>query len=389
MYVTMLVHNTIGRGTFDRAHSLGRHLVRSGHTVTLFAGASARATPRHHFMNGVEVIEASDPLPARARESGLSPFDLVHRMRCVASRQCDVVHCFDHRPAVSFPGIRLARMKRAACIFDWADLWGQNGIAGERRPLARMSLGAIDHFLEQRVRRNADGLTVINSALRDHAHKHFRSPIHLLPVGASSDLIKPLPKMEMRKRFGLPEDRPIAVYTGLAPYDVAYLAEAFVRVLKQHPRALLVTSGRPFPMVDQIFKAAGYADHLLCLGMLDREALAAAMSSADVLLLPYTNRPVNLFRYPNKLGDYLSVGRPVVTNATGDLGRLVIEEKVGFAVPDTTEAFAAAIARLFADRDLAEDIGRRGRCVAENKLDWRFLATGLERFYEQVVSSRS
>jgi glycosyltransferase involved in cell wall biosynthesis len=387
--VTMLVHNTIGRGTFDRAHSLGRHLVRIGHNVTLFAGASARSTPRRHFMNGVEVIEASDPLPARGRESGLSPFDLIHRMRSLHSRPCDVVHCFDHRPAVSFPGIRLARIRRAACIFDWADLWGQNGIAAERRPLGRVSLGMMDHFLEQRVRRNADGLTVINTALSEHAQKHFRTPIHLLPVGASSDLIKPLPKKEMRQRFGLPEDRPIAVYTGLAPYDVAYLAEAFVGVIKQHPKALLVTSGRPFPVMDQIFKAAGYADHLLCLGMLEREALAAAMSCADVLLLPYTNRPVNVFRYPNKLGDYLSAGRAVVTNATGDLGRLVIEEKVGFAVPDTTEAFAAAVARLFADRDLADEIGRRGRCVAENKLDWGFLATGLERFYQQTISSRS
>jgi glycosyltransferase involved in cell wall biosynthesis len=381
----MLVHNTIERGTFDRAHSLGRHLVGNGHKVTLFAGATSRAAGRRRFLDGVEVIEPFDPLPSRARESGLSPFDVFNRVRQLHSRPCDIIHCFDHRPAVSLPGLLFSRRRRIPCLFDWADLWGRDGIAGERRPLSRISLGTMDHLLEERVRRRAHGLTVINTALRNRASQRFDVPIHLLPVGANSDLIKPLPRHDMRRRFGLPADALIAVHTGLAPYDMRYLAEAFVELVRRQPNALLVMTGRHFPVVARTIGEAGFSDRLVWLGMRHRAELTAAMACADVLLLPYTNRPVNVFRYPNKLGDYLSAGRPIVTNRTGDLGELVVRERVGLVAEDTPESFALAIKQLFDNPDLAADLGQRGRDLAETKLDWRFLAADLERFYHDIL----
>ena len=304
----MLVHNTIGRGTFDRAHSLGRHLAAKGHTVTLFAGASGRSRPRRHRLNGVELIEPFDPLPARARESGLSPFDLANRVRSLRVEKCDLVHCFDHRPTVSLPGLLLGRMRRVPVIFDWADLWGRQGIADERKPLSRFSLGLLDQLLEERVRRRADALTVINTALRDRAQQRFDMPMHMLPVGASSDLIKPFPKDEARRHLGIPLDASVAVHTGLAPYDIRYLAESFVHLAKWRPKALLVTAGRHFPALEEVVGAAGISERVVRLGILDRTELIQAMGCADVLLLPYTNRSVNIYRYPNKLGDYLSAG---------------------------------------------------------------------------------
>ena len=386
MRIIMLVHNTIARGTFNRAHSLGRHLAARGNEVTLLAGASARAKRQRRNLNGVEVIEAFDPLPRRARESGLSPFDFFGRLRCLWRDRYDIIHCFDHRPTVSLPALALARKRKTPCIFDWADLWGFEGIASQRGWLSRAFLGSVDQFLEDRVRHRADALTVINTKLRDRAQARFQVPIHLLPVGANSDLIQPLPKKQMRCRFGLPEKASIAVHAGLSPYDSEYLARSFIELVRLHPGAMLVIAGRRFPILDRIIAEAGFSSQLVRLGMLDRDALAAAMACADVLLLPYTNRPVNLYRYPNKLGDYLSAGRPIVTNDTGDLGRLVAEERVGLVVPDTPQAFAAAAKQLFHDEALAEELGRRGRALAESKLDWRFLARDLEIFYGQILA---
>src|SRR5689334_22754960 len=157
----MLVHNTFARGTFDRAHSLGRNLVTKGHKVTLFAGASRRGQARRSVVHGVEVIEAFDPLPERARESGLSPFDLFNRICRLRRNGCDLVHCFDHRPTVCLPATLLAWRDGTPCIFDWADLWGFEGIAGERGRPARVLLGTPDHFIEDKVRHRADALTVI------------------------------------------------------------------------------------------------------------------------------------------------------------------------------------------------------------------------------------
>jgi glycosyltransferase involved in cell wall biosynthesis len=384
----MLVHNTIARGTFSRAHSLGRHLVARGHAVTLFAGASVRSRAQRRSLNGVEVIESFDPLGDRARESGLSPFDLVSRIRHLSHVDCDLIHCFDHRPTVSLPALTIARRHKVPCVVDWADLWGFDGIAAERRPLPRFSIGSLDEVLEDRFRHRADGLTVINTKLQERARQRFHVPILLLPVGSNSDLIRPLMKKEMRQRFGLPENAPIAVHAGLSPYDAEYLGRSFVELVRQCPPALLVIAGRRFSILDRVVAEAGFSSQLVRLGVLDQETMAAAMACADVLLLPYTDRSVNLFRYPNKLGDYLAAGRPIVANATGDLGNLVTNERVGLAVPDTPEAFAVAVKNLFDDPALADEMGRRGRTLAETKLDWRFLARDLEVFYGQILARR-
>lgn len=382
----MLVHNTINRGTFNRAHSLARHLVKRGHEVKLFAGADAHGKGKTRNIDGVAVIESFDPLPRRARESGLSPFDIFDRVRNLRSRRCDIFHCFDHRPAVSLPGLFFARTQPVPCIFDWADLWGFEGIASERGRLLRMSLGLLDQCLENTVRFWADGLTVINTALRDRAQARFSAPIHLLPVGANSDLIKPLPKSESRRRLGLPENASIAVHTGQAPYDAVYLAQSFVELAGTHPGALLVVAGGSFPILKRVLGEAGLLPQLVQFGLLDRDGLATVMACADVLLLPYTNRAVNRFRYPNKLGDYLAAGRPIVTNSTNDLGRLVADERLGLIAEDTPESFAGAIKQLFDDDSLGVELGRRGRELAESKLDWGFLAADLERFYEDTLA---
>jgi glycosyltransferase involved in cell wall biosynthesis len=41
---------------------------------------------------------------------------------------------------------------------------------------------------------------------------------------------------------------------------------------------------------------------------------------------------------------------------------------------------------LFDNESLREELGRRGRELAESKLDWGFFAAGLERFYEETIA---
>jgi len=186
--------------------------------------------------------------------------------------------------------------------------------------------------------------------------------------------------------LGLPENASIAVHTGQASYDAMYLAQSFVKLAGRHPGALLVVAGGSFPILKHVLNEAGLLPQLVQFGLLDRDGLATVMACADVLLLPYTNRAVNRFRYPNKLGDYLAAGRPIVTNSTNDLGRLVADERVGLIAEDTPESFGSAIKQLFDDESLREELGHRGRELAESKLDWGFLAGGLERFYEDTLA---
>lgn len=385
----MLVQNRTGRGTFLRAHSLARHLVRRGHEVTILAGAEGRSYARTHRLDGVEIIEAWDPLPDRARESGLSPFELVSRLRHLRRHRYDLLHCFEHRPAVALPSLRASRRWGIPCVMDWCDLWGFGGIASVRRPLPRFTLGLLDGALEERVRRGGTALTVINTALAERARARCSVPVHLLPGGADSDVIVPLSREEMRRRHGLPPDAKIAVHTGLAPYDAELLAESFARVAAERKDVLLLLTGRPLPVLDRILAAAGLSDRVIQAGFVSRTVMGELMACGDAMLLPYSNRPVNVFRYPHKLGGYLAAGRPIVTNFTGDLGQLVREEQAGLTTADCPGAFAHGILSIFEDAEWGAEMGKRGRNLAESKLDWRFASEKLERIYLETLGTKA
>jgi len=105
------------------------------------------------------------------------------------------------------------------------------------------------------------------------------------------------------------------------------------------------------------------------------------LKSADAFLMVLEDSPV--FHWgvsPNKLFDYLSVGRPVIFNISTNTN-LVQEAKAGITVkPGDPKALAEGIerlARLPLDERIA--MGRRGREYVERHHDQRILGERLER----------
>ena len=132
---------------------------------------------------------------------------------------------------------------------------------------------------------------------------------------------------------GLPEDALVLVHTGFAPFDDRLLADVFLDIARREPRVRLVTTGRRVSSLDAAAAAAGAADRLFQLGVVPYAELGGVMACGDAMLVPYTRRPHNTARFPNRVGDYLAAGRPIVTNPTGDLGHLVAEEESASSHP--------------------------------------------------------
>lgn len=373
-----------------RCYSLAKGLVAMGHQVTLLAAnRQRRLIVNGEVAEGVRVVEMPDALPERLRHGGLSPLELLGRLSHVARIRYDIVHGFDHRPSVSIPALLQRRWYGVPYVADWADLWGFDGIAGERRGLSRAILGRADHVWEKWTRRRADGLTVVSSDLQKRAQAMGISVkrIRLVPAGANLDTIRPLPKDVMRGKHGLPPDGRIVVHIGFAPYDAVLLGQTFVELARRDPQAILLLTGGRMPEFERIVRESGVEGRVIQKGFVPYHQLGEYLACGDVMLLPYRNRGVNLGRYPHKIGDYMAAGRPTVTNPTGDLGRMVFEEKVGVLAHESPEAFAEAIEMLFDDPALSEELGRRARYVAETKFAWSILAREVDAFYTDVLAT--
>lgn len=372
-----------------RALSLARELAVLGHSVTLIASRSSPGLKiNEHEIQDVIVIEMPDFLPRRIRHGGLSPLDTAARMIWTSQRHFDVVHAFDHRPAAFLPAWITHKRHAGLLISDWADLWGHQGIAGQPASFPRALLGKIDHHFEQKVRQMVDGVTVISSDL-DRRSAEIGIPVErrmLLPPGASVDLIKVVDKSEARLGLGLPLDAHIAAYSGYAPYDQAFLVQAALEFLRRDPKAMVISCGLIIPSFWSVATTEGLQARLIQYGTLPLSDIGTVLAASDLLMLPYLNSSVNRGRFPNKFGDYLAAGRPVITHRTGDLGEIVEHNSVGVLSSEDPREFAADMVSLFRSPAVLLRLGMRGREFGEREWSWRFRAEQVLGFYQRLMS---
>ena len=113
--------------------------------------------------------------------------------------------------------------------------------------------------------------------------------------------------------------------------------------------------------------------------------LGRALGCADIILVPLQPRGFNLARFPNRVGEAMAAGRPVVTNAVGDAAELVRQEGIGVVADADPGAIARAVRELLEDPDRLSQMGRKARQIAESKYDWAMLARRVESFYEAIL----
>ena len=117
--------------------------------------------------------------------------------------------------------------------------------------------------------------------------------------------------------------------------------------------------------LNEIAERAAMNPALFYGGWCNRAQLAALMELSSIGLLPYPNTPDFLASYPNKVGEYLMAGLPIMTGLVGAVADLLsphglrVEYPVGNAV-GMVEVIRSTMARddLPAMREKARAIGR-------------------------------
>jgi glycosyltransferase involved in cell wall biosynthesis len=347
-------------------------------------------SPRNKFrfsereIDGVRIIESPSLLPMPAR-NGLDPYDVLRRILKLRSFHFDIVHAFDCRPSVIYPALFIKKTRSALLFTDWADWWARGGAAGDRRGLILISkmLSPVETHFEEFYRRSAHGQTTINDVLRERAIGLGVNPerVITIPSGADTDNIKPLKKSACRKRLGIDSGRPVAGFVGYAPYDMKYMLDAFGHLVRRIPEALLILAGE-FPFyINSFIKNLHFKRNLVVTGPLPYNELQYVLGASDVLLLPYLNRLTNRGRWPNKIGDYLSAGRPVVTNPTGDFARVFKNLNFIRMAGESSHEFADAIEEILLGKEDKEELGIAARAFAEKEMDWKVMTDRLFAFY--------
>jgi glycosyltransferase involved in cell wall biosynthesis len=376
---------------WGRSFALSRELVRLGHSVALCIIADReKLRLRSYEHAGVQIFEFPDLTFGRLR-SGWDPWCTLRRIRTFKSfgPAFDLIHCFETRPASIYPVLAYRKRYPVPLVIDWNDWWGRGGLISENRPVwYSRTLGHIETYYEEAFRHHGNVHTVVSDALRQRLFGLgvARESVFLIPNGSDTDYFKPRDQSRARHALGIADGIPVLCFTGFDVLgDLSLVLSAFKIICRHHPDAKLLLTGRKTKQTRRFSETNKLTENILQLGYVDENSLLNVIASSDICLMPFRNRISNIGRHPGKVSEYLSMGKPVVSNPVGEIGRMFSSNGIGVLSDETPEAFSGTVLELLKNPDQRAQIGRAARLYAESILSWKVIVDRqLKKVYEYV-----
>ncbi|MCU1454346.1 MAG: mshA [Acidimicrobiales bacterium] len=214
--------------------------------------------------------------------------------------------------------------------------------------------------------------------------------IELVAPGVDHAFFAPGDQRGARLALGL-GDHPVLLFVGriqpLKGLDVA------IRALAQLDRrdAVLVVVGGPsgvegaaeLARVHALVESLGLVDRVRFLAPQPHHLLSTYYRAADVCLVPSRSESFGLVAL-----EAAACGTPVVASSVGGLRTLVEDGVTGFLVEGRDpSAFAAAVAKILDDGDLARALGDAG-ALGSRAYTWSTAAARLRRVYADLSTRR-
>jgi glycosyltransferase involved in cell wall biosynthesis len=96
------------------------------------------------------------------------------------------------------------------------------------------------------------------------------------------------------------------------------------------------------------------------------------LTYADIfLLIKSTNISRSSAGWPNKLGDYMALGRPVLLNLYGDIKEFVNKYPSGFIMISLDQSsISEQLDKIIENEYCLKEMGHKNRIVAEENISW-------------------
>lgn len=246
---------------------------------------------------------------------------------------------------------------------------------GGRHPLRRLYKGFSAWGLRFLLRRGyvtatfVHGEYIRDSLLSAWGREEFRAKVIVAPYGVGGLPTHQLPRVEARRRLGLPEEGFVVLSFGMIRRDKRI--EDIIRALSLVYQAVLVIAGMPVGVgegeIRQWVEDAHIAERtVLHLRYIPEEEIATYFSAASVVVLAHDKG------FPGQSGPLhlaCAFGVPVIASDVGDIGRLVRHNRLGEVFPPRDWRALAVRLRQFQTRGNHELYVQRVREYAE-KYSW-------------------
>ncbi|MBN2468881.1 MAG: glycosyltransferase [Deltaproteobacteria bacterium] len=343
----------IGSCAYRIRHTEAKKMAQRGHGVTLVTPHHKRRLfPATAAIEGrLQVFYSPGWTSVRLRRGGFSLLDMLYKLWTVLKLDFDVLHVTcGHRPAQLIPALAARFLKRRPIVDEWWEWYGSGGRAELSTGILGRLIGMYDCLLELPMKSVYSVVIAISSKLKDRLKENRH--VYVLHGGVEVDHLRPGEKGAARQQLGISEDLFLIglISVGRAEHnDVLPFLLAFRQLALSEPRLQLFVTGEESYIREEFLERQG-GTQVIYQGWLDLEQYNLYLRACDVFVLPLSNVPRNLGRWPHKIGDFLYFERPIITNPVGDFIELFSGKRIGFLCENKPYAYCELITRLLRRR---------------------------------------
>ncbi|MDR1385717.1 MAG: glycosyltransferase [Planctomycetaceae bacterium] len=373
-------------GRWARTFYMARGLARAGHNVTLLTAMNKpHGLKLWHtsIIDNVRIVEFYEPLPKKFLSKGFGFISVI--MKCVYAlyHQYELVVCDGGTRSAGIVCRFYRYTHNTIYISEWWDFLGKDGYLDNKSLIYKILYGWWENYIEIRDKQVADGVVVLSNFMRQRAIEHNidDKKIEIIQGGTMQELIDMSLISTNHSTLNLG-------YIGMNNRECSLLENFLYAITdeKFHGKVKFHTYGSYLDK--NIIEKYGLKDVIVEHGWVNLSSVVDIIKLKDidvfVQFLPDNNMAKAGF--PNKLGEYISLGRAVILAPYGDLWQFIHDREGFFVIERDIESIKEKISEILAmDRKKLACMGKSSREYAK-MLTWENKAKQMLLFYQRILS---
>ena len=384
----------ISGGTGAYVYYLSRQLQKLGHNVHIIT---------RHNVNSTEIVDGVNITYIKCEGNPVTKYWGFARSAFKKLEELNKKFAFDiiHANLPLVPNFAIPEESANVLISTVHSTWKGEAEAIKHEGLRRLNtnekfmlrFNSLLKSSEKKLMTRSDALIAVSKYTKKELTEFYdvdEEKIHVIYNGVDVQKFKPnRDKAGLRRELGLDEKQKIILYVGrlYQRKGLTTLLQSIPKVIQNFRNVKIVISGEGFKQNEEkltrLAEKLNIENSVSFVGYFPDEKLPDLYAASDIFVLPalYEN-------FPFAILEAQSTGLPVISTKVGGIPELVTDSKNGLLVdPANSEQLTEGIMTLLQNPEFAEELGKRGRRLVEEKFSWRLMTNEVVDLYSKSLKA--